>query len=403
MAYNKVARLLKKAQKGDDQAFAKIIRSKSARINYIAFSMLKNQHDAKDAVQDSVLAMYRHLGDLSSAHAFDSWMYQVVFRTCLRHQERSKKQQGVPLDEVMDFEMTESRTAFIPHEWGEERENAEELAGLIRELPDNHRNALYLFYYEGLSYNEIADAMDASIQDVSNWLNRARKKLRLMLEEGEGRGAKDVSALVMSALALDMERIVPHDASTTVEEALTEIFSVKSSDSQPWYSAINLEHIAATSLAVLLVCCGVLGWLLWSAGDESGASDIPASQVAEAPAAGGAPRTNASDTRSGASSSGSQEVRQNAGSSINVEIVNTFTYEITGSQQPSDLNASDDPHVQASSVAVTLVNDQDASSSGLKGTGLSKTGDGVFWLVAMLAGTLLIALSTLATAAKKRQ
>lgn len=178
-------KLVKASVEGDEEAFGKLIRSYEKYIAHIAFTTLKNEQDAEDAIQDAVLAMYRNIGSLKNIDSFNTWMHKTVYNSCLAVLKK-KKATGYLIDEegkdlFVEGEkgnFVESRTELNPHQETEKREKEVLLKEKIENLPEKYQLPLMLFYYEGLSYKEIADVLGVNIQSVSNWIHRAKSKLK---------------------------------------------------------------------------------------------------------------------------------------------------------------------------------------------------------------------------------
>ena len=220
-----IDRLIKKAKKGNKHAFERLLRQKENNIAYIALRMLRNERDAEDAVQEAVLSMYRSIKDLNDSKSFNSWMYKTVYRACLHVQDKRKKGSGVELDDGIESSMIEEREELIPEMSQEGRERREYLIEKLNLLPEKHCTAMYLFYFEDMPYAEIAKVMDCSKNNVSNWLERGKAKLRSELAKDGITDKKETQKLLSVAslgavFIADQENLLTLEQKNMVKDAL---------------------------------------------------------------------------------------------------------------------------------------------------------------------------------------
>ena len=158
--------LVKRAQRGDADAFVSLIEKYKTALYKAAKSYLSSEEDIADVMQDTVLAAYEHMGELKSAPYFKTWLTRILINQCkdfLRQQKRY-----VVSDEIMK---TADGTP------GNDREFYE----LIKELPEDSRMIFLLYYGEGFKTNEIAQILDMNENTVKSRLRRGRDKLKQAL------------------------------------------------------------------------------------------------------------------------------------------------------------------------------------------------------------------------------
>ncbi len=158
--------LVKRAQRGDADAFVSLIEKYKTALYKAAKSYQSSEEDIADVMQDTVLAAYEHMGELKSAPYFKTWLTRILINQCkdfLRQQKRY-----VVSDEIMK---TADGTP------GNDREFYE----LIKELPEDSRMIFLLYYGEGFKTNEIAQILDMNENTVKSRLRRGRDKLKQAL------------------------------------------------------------------------------------------------------------------------------------------------------------------------------------------------------------------------------
>lgn len=136
----------------------------------IAVQNTRNYHDAEDIVQEVFIRLAKNGGAFRDESHKKAWLIRVTINVCRDLNRFTAFRRYQPLEEY----------PYVSTDGGLERC---ELLELIRKLPEAKRNAVYLFYYEGMSIEEIAEATGKSPGTVGSDLHRARKMLRLELED----------------------------------------------------------------------------------------------------------------------------------------------------------------------------------------------------------------------------
>lgn len=160
--------LVKKAQKGDADAFVELIEQHKQGLYKVARSYLCCESDIADVMSETVLSAYEHIGELRTAAYFKTWITRILINHCkdlLKNQQRFIAVEEVP-------------------ETGEaaEMDRNREFMELLRELPEDHRMIFLLYYGEGFKIREIAQILDMSENTVKSRLKRGRVKLEQVLQ-----------------------------------------------------------------------------------------------------------------------------------------------------------------------------------------------------------------------------
>lgn len=165
---------------GDEAAFQAIHDRYRQRLFAYARQMLGgSRQDAEDALQDVFLRAYGALRADSRPVSLRAWLYRVAHNRCIDHLRRPIP----PAAEV--FELSR-RPLHDPIEEAERREDLRRLVADVRNLPEQQRSALLMREMDGMSYAELADALDVTVPAVKSLLVRARIGL---VEAGEARDA----------------------------------------------------------------------------------------------------------------------------------------------------------------------------------------------------------------------
>ncbi|SEN38788.1 RNA polymerase sigma factor [Lihuaxuella thermophila] len=159
---------------GNTEAFAYIVNRYEARIYNLALRMLRHRADAQDATQEVFIKVFRQLAHYREEAQFSTWIYRIATNTCLDRIRKQKREQR----QVGDGFVFPGSGGETPDCIVENRQLEEMLLEEIRALPDKYRVILLLYHQQGLSYKEIADVLNISVQAVGTRLHRAKALLK---------------------------------------------------------------------------------------------------------------------------------------------------------------------------------------------------------------------------------
>lgn len=192
MPENPDAQTLRRATAGDADAFAVLVDMYAAPIYRVCFSILGNQADAQDCVQETFLKAFCTIASFRQSSAFYTWLYRIAANCCYDVLRRSRRQPARSLDEPLETQDGEIHLELadadpLPDEALARKETVGTVRAAIAELPDNLRRILVLRDIEDLSYEDIARLEGLRPGTVKSRLFRARLQLaeRLRLSEAE--------------------------------------------------------------------------------------------------------------------------------------------------------------------------------------------------------------------------
>lgn len=164
--------LARRAGLGDRVAFGVIARRHGPVMYRLARRVLLDDGDAEEAVQDALLAAWRHLADFRGAAALRSWLLRLTLNKA--HNVR-RKRRPVPLE--ADQHLAQTAAGDDPAHGIIENELVAALDDALAGLPEPQRVAWLLREVDELSYDEIAEIMHTSRDVVRGLLHRARRRL----------------------------------------------------------------------------------------------------------------------------------------------------------------------------------------------------------------------------------
>ena len=138
--------------------------------------LMRNDDDAEDVVQEASLRALRYFGTFDGSDG-RAWFLRIVRNTCWSWHQRT-----APPTDAFDEELHSSvQPAFDPEALALRTDDGRLIEHALRELPDRFRELLVRREFDGLSYRELADAMDVPIGTVMSGLSRAREAFRAAL------------------------------------------------------------------------------------------------------------------------------------------------------------------------------------------------------------------------------
>ena len=181
--------LVTRAKKGDQDAFGQLVLAHQNKVFTLCVHMMGSREEAEDMAQEAFLKAWRSLEGFHGESSFATWMHRLTTNLCLDHLRKQTRRQNISVAVSLDDEeaaFTEpADPGSDPQRELEKRERQRAVEKALRELPEHHRRALVMREVSGLSYQEIADALELDLGTVKSRIARAREALRKrLLEDG---------------------------------------------------------------------------------------------------------------------------------------------------------------------------------------------------------------------------
>ncbi|HEX6274313.1 MAG TPA: sigma-70 family RNA polymerase sigma factor [Polyangiaceae bacterium] len=172
--------LIARAQRGDGAAFRELVERHRRRAFAIAVGLVRDEEDALEIVQEAFFRVYRGLSAFNGAASFFTWLYRIVKNLSIDLMRRPAWQRELALDEAeagFDACLDHADPADVLRQ----REIGDRITAALEALPPYHRGVIVMREVEGMSYEEMADAMGVSKGTIMSRLFHARKKLQRAL------------------------------------------------------------------------------------------------------------------------------------------------------------------------------------------------------------------------------
>ncbi|HEY5604379.1 MAG TPA: RNA polymerase sigma factor RpoE [Gammaproteobacteria bacterium] len=178
--------LVERIQRGDKSAFDILVRKYQHKVVKLISRYVKDQQEVYDVAQEAFIKAYRALPKFRGDSAFYTWMYRIAINTAKNYLvAQGRRLPNVDI-EAQDAEQFEGESALkeyaTPESMLRRDEIQETVFRTIENLPEDLRIAITLREIEGLSYEEIAVAMDCPVGTVRSRIFRAREAIDKTLQ-----------------------------------------------------------------------------------------------------------------------------------------------------------------------------------------------------------------------------
>ena len=174
---------------GED--FRSLLAAYQDKVYNQAFRMLGNREEAEEATQDVFLRIHRSLDEFRGESKLSSWIFRITANVCISRLRR-KQLKIVSLDEPV-ASVDKTAVELIPDDQPgpadqlESQEMAETLRAQVRRLPPDWAQAIGLHHFQGMSYEEVAEAMGIPRATVATYILRGRRQLAKQLTAAIGK------------------------------------------------------------------------------------------------------------------------------------------------------------------------------------------------------------------------
>jgi RNA polymerase sigma-70 factor (ECF subfamily) len=179
---------IRAAQRGDREAFERLVRSYDQSVLRLAFNLLRSTEDARDVYQETFLRVYKNLHAFRFDCSFHTWLYRIVTNVCLdwlrkkkvRREEPAAMETGNGLRDRTEA-VAESQATANPERRLLSLELQERIEEVLATLTPRERLVFELRHYQGLRLKAIGELLGASEEAAKNCLFRATRKMRQAL------------------------------------------------------------------------------------------------------------------------------------------------------------------------------------------------------------------------------
>lgn len=170
--------LILRCQQGELAAFTDLFRMHETQVYRLAITILHNEQDAEDVVQDVFLRIFQQINRYQGKSSFKTWLTTIVVNTCRDRLRRKKVRKAFSLDWIRGHASDQDVAQEVS-----ERQDTQQLWSCVNQLDDKLRIPLILHYHERISCDEIGQILGVKTSTIYARLNKARKQLRATYQE----------------------------------------------------------------------------------------------------------------------------------------------------------------------------------------------------------------------------
>jgi len=200
-AFDALAFLLAETAAGREAAFARLYELTASRLIAVARSIVGGRRDiAEDVLQDSFVRVWRwaHRYDPDKGTAY-AWLVRIVRNRALTAREALHRREDG--HDELDGE-TPASAHFDPADQAMRSQDARRVTACLDNLPANHRHALTLCYFEGLTHVELAQRLGVQLGTAKSWVRRGLAQMNRCLTDGADAGWREMVAAEYAVVAL---------------------------------------------------------------------------------------------------------------------------------------------------------------------------------------------------------
>ncbi len=172
--------LIEATQQGQLSAFDELVRRYRRRVYAVAFQMTYNKEDADDLSQETFLRAYNAIASFKKGYKFYTWLYRIVVNLAIN---LMKKRKPLNYEDYPGMLETHGSEEYNPSKTAQNEETLRKVRRALEQLSPVYKSVFVLRVFQGLSYQEISEALEISKGTVMSRLNRARTKLQTLLIE----------------------------------------------------------------------------------------------------------------------------------------------------------------------------------------------------------------------------
>jgi RNA polymerase sigma-70 factor (ECF subfamily) len=174
---------------GDTAAFETLLDRYGGRLLRLARRFCGSEEDARDALQDAMVAVFKSIGNFESNSMLSTWLHRIVVNACLMKLRTKKRREEIDIEELMPRFKEDGHQVEPSQPWTESAQSMlerDELRAQVRaaidQLPETYRVVLQLRDIEEMSTEETAEVLGITPNAVKIRLHRARQALRALLD-----------------------------------------------------------------------------------------------------------------------------------------------------------------------------------------------------------------------------
>ena len=171
--------IVKEAAAKNPAAFSQLIFLYKKRIVAVGRRFFYNQNDIDDFLQEVFIKIYENLDKFQGNSRFSTWITRIAYNTAINFKIRTKKSENL-CEETQSNLVSNYET---PEETQLKKLTKEAINNAVKQLPENYKKCIELYFYNNMTYEEIAETTDIPLNTVKTYIFREKKELYQKLKE----------------------------------------------------------------------------------------------------------------------------------------------------------------------------------------------------------------------------
>jgi len=195
--------LLERAKSGDERAFEEIYTQCSGYVSFVCSKIHNDKEDIEEIIQDTFADIFKRIDEIRG-DTFFALLKKIAANKCYsKYRSEKKHDNNDSISEDYELGLQEIDPNLLPEEYLQKKELSSELLLIVNALPPKQRGAIYLYYYVGMSTEEIAALRGVPSLNIRKAMHDARKNIKTKIEQNAKlASAKLVGKKVVSSITL---------------------------------------------------------------------------------------------------------------------------------------------------------------------------------------------------------
>jgi RNA polymerase sigma-70 factor (ECF subfamily) len=168
---------------GDIDAESELFRLYANTIVFHVSNLVDDVQDREDVFQEVALAVHRSISKLKSPYAFSAWLNKLIVNVCYKFNTKNSRRKSFAAPIEQAEYIAETNEDSLPDVSAEKHEMSEVMYDILQKLPDSQREAVFLYYFDGLKYREIGKLLGITKSTVATNILKGKKNIIKMMEE----------------------------------------------------------------------------------------------------------------------------------------------------------------------------------------------------------------------------
>jgi RNA polymerase sigma-70 factor (ECF subfamily) len=173
--------MIQRIRNGNAGDFRILVDTYKEKVYHLCLGVLSNTHDAEEATQETFIKVYKKLSIFQGRSSFSTWLYRISYNTAIDCKRKRRRNTALSLDVLIEQKGDKVEKLFNRNS-SESEENTALVRDILQALPDEYSELLFMKMYQGMSYADMADYYNCTVDSIKSKLFRARRYVEEKLQ-----------------------------------------------------------------------------------------------------------------------------------------------------------------------------------------------------------------------------